>query len=40
MEVLQDPYNGASSGEVRFHMWRRVGGLVVLPEAFVLYQLS
>lgn len=38
MGMLRDPFNGASTGAVRFHFWRRVGGGVILPEALVVYK--
>ncbi len=33
MSMLRDPYTQATNGMIRFHMRRRVGGRVVLPEA-------
>lgn len=33
MEMLRDPYTQATSGNIRFIFRRRLGGMVVLPEA-------
>lgn len=33
LSVMRDPYTQATKGIVRFHARRRVGGLVVMPEA-------
>lgn len=33
LSVMRDPYSQATKGIVRFHARRRVGGLVVMPEA-------
>lgn len=35
VSVLRDPFTQQTSGNVRFHARRRVGGAVVLGEAFV-----
>lgn len=40
MEVLRDPYTQASSGLVRFHARKRVGGQVINDEAFRTQTLS
>jgi HK97 family phage major capsid protein len=37
LSVLRDPFTQATSGNVRYVARRRVGGQVVLPEAFVKY---
>jgi len=33
LQVLRDPYTQASSGNIRWHIRKRTGGAVVLPEA-------
>ena len=33
ISTLRDPYTSAASGKVNFYTYKRVGGLVVLPEA-------
>ncbi|MBK5958103.1 phage major capsid protein [Rhodoplanes elegans] len=33
MELLRDPYTQATSGNIRFQFWKRVGGKVTLAEA-------
>lgn len=40
MSVLRDPYTQQTSGNVRFHARRRVGGAVVLGEAFVKLKIA
>lgn len=40
MEMLRDPFTQATSGAIRFIFRRRVGGQVVLPEAYVLQTVS
>lgn len=40
VEALRDPFTQATSGAIRFVFRRRVGGQVVMPEAFALQTVS
>lgn len=40
MNMLRDPYTQATSGNIRFIFRRRVGGMVVLPEALRILKCS
>ncbi len=40
MTMLRDPYTQATSGNIRFMFRRRLGGMVVMPEALAKLKCS
>ena len=40
LSIMRDPYTVATSGSIRYHARRRVGGAVVLAEAIKLQNIS